>query len=60
MQNRHRFPYQDQFGGPGPTTDESNTMHRYGDAIVLPQVLGGCGYELGINDVKLDGVLCPD
>lgn len=25
-----------QYGGPGPTTDDVNTMHRYRDAIAIP------------------------
>lgn len=49
--------YRERFGGPGPTTDDINTMHRYRDAIVLPQVLGGGGYELGV--VKDAVVLFP-
>ena len=28
--------YLEQYGGPGPTTDDINNMHRYRDAIVLP------------------------
>ena len=49
--------YKEQFGGPGPTTDDINTMHRYRDAIVLSQVLGGGVYELGV--VKDAVVLFP-
>ena len=49
--------YKEQFGGAGPTTDDINTMHRYRDAIVLPQALGGGGYELGV--VKDAVVLFP-
>ncbi len=51
------FEYKEQFGGAGPTTEDINTMHRYRDAIVLPQVLGGGGYELGV--VKDAVVLFP-
>jgi predicted component of viral defense system (DUF524 family) len=40
--------YLRQFSHPGPTSDDINTMHRYRDAIVLPKVLGGEGFERGI------------
>jgi predicted component of viral defense system (DUF524 family) len=31
--------YACQYGGPGPTTEDVNTMHRYRDAIVIPHPL---------------------
>lgn len=37
--------YQRRYGGPGPTTDDINVMHRYRDAIVLPPVLGQSDYR---------------
>jgi predicted component of viral defense system (DUF524 family) len=49
--------YQKQFGGCGPRTDDINTMHRYRDAIVLPESLGGGGYCRGV--VKDAVVLFP-
>jgi hypothetical protein len=39
--------YLQQFATPGPTPEDINTMHRYRDAIVLPEVLGGGGYTRG-------------
>ena len=40
--------YSEQYGGPGPTTEDINTMHRYRDAIAIPhpmkpnQYIKGC------------------
>ena len=45
------------FGAPGPVPDDVNTMHRYRDAIVLPKLVGGAGYERGV--VKDAIVLFP-
>jgi predicted component of viral defense system (DUF524 family) len=30
-----------QYGGPGPTTEDVNTMHRYRDAIAIPHPMDG-------------------
>lgn len=49
--------YLQQFATPGPTPEDINTMHRYRDAIVLPEVLGGGGYKRGA--VKDAVVLFP-
>jgi hypothetical protein len=49
--------YLKRFSSPGPTADDINTMHRYRDAIVLPKVLGGEGYDRGV--VKDAVVLFP-
>jgi hypothetical protein len=40
--------YVNQYGGPGPTTDDINTMHRYRDAIVIPHPLRPKEYLKGI------------
>jgi len=39
--------YIKQYGGPGPTTDDVNTMHRYRDAIALPHPLKAGAWEKG-------------
>lgn len=33
--------YVQQYGGPGPTTEDVNTMHRYRDAIAIPHPMTG-------------------
>lgn len=33
--------YVKQYNGPGPTTDDVNTMHRYRDAIAIPHPMTG-------------------
>jgi predicted component of viral defense system (DUF524 family) len=33
--------YVKQYGGPGPTTENVNTMHRYRDAIAIPHPMTG-------------------
>lgn len=33
--------YVRQYGGPGPTTEDVNTMHRYRDAIAIPHPMTG-------------------
>jgi predicted component of viral defense system (DUF524 family) len=33
--------YVKQYGGPGPTTDDVNTMHRYRDAIAIAHPMSG-------------------
>lgn len=38
--------YVKQYGGPGPTTDDVNTMHRYRDAIAIPHPMTGA-WETG-------------
>lgn len=38
--------YVKQYGGPGPTTDDVNTMHRYRDAIAIPHPMTGA-WEMG-------------
>ena len=40
--------YQKQYGGIGPTVDDINTMHRYRDAIVLPNPTSKEKYITGI------------
>lgn len=40
--------YVAQNGGPGPTADDINTMHRYRDAIVLPHPLRPGEYKTGV------------
>lgn len=40
--------YVSQYGGPGPTADDINTMHRYRDAIVLPHPLRPNEYKTGV------------
>jgi predicted component of viral defense system (DUF524 family) len=36
------------YGGPGPTTDDVNTMHRYRDAIAIPHPLRPNEYLQGV------------
>jgi predicted component of viral defense system (DUF524 family) len=36
------------YGGPGPTTDDVNTMHRYRDAIAIPHPMKSNGYKQGV------------
>lgn len=40
--------YTNQYGGPGPTTDDINTMHRYRDAIAIPHPMRPKEYITGI------------
>lgn len=40
--------YTAQYGGPGPTTDDINTMHRYRDAIALPHPMHPGQYLQGV------------
>lgn len=40
--------YVTDYGGPGPTTEDINTMHRYRDAIVLPHPLRPNEYLKGV------------
>lgn len=40
--------YLDSYGGPGPTTDDVNTMHRYRNAIVLPHPMKPDKYQRGV------------
>lgn len=40
--------YMAQYGGPGPTTDDINTMHRYRDAIALPHPIKPRAYVQGV------------
>ena len=37
-----------QYGGPGPTTDDVNTMHRYRDAIAIPHPMRPEEYLQGV------------
>jgi predicted component of viral defense system (DUF524 family) len=37
-----------QYGGPGPLTEDVNTMHRYRDAIAIPHPLRPQGYLQGV------------
>lgn len=39
--------YVKQYGGPGPTTDDVNTMHRYRDAIAIPHPMKSGTWETG-------------
>lgn len=39
--------YVRQYGGPGPTTDDVNTMHRYRDAIAIPHPMKSGAWETG-------------
>lgn len=41
--------YQQRYGGPGPTADDINVMHRYRDAIVLPPMPGQTEYRRPVN-----------
>ncbi len=40
--------YVNQYGGPGPTTEDINTMHRYRDAIAIPHPLRPKEYLTGV------------
>lgn len=40
--------YMAQYGGPGPTTDDINTMHRYRDAIAIPHPMRPNEYLKGV------------
>jgi predicted component of viral defense system (DUF524 family) len=40
--------YQAHYGGPGPTTDDVNTMHRYRDAIAIPHPMHPEEYLQGV------------
>jgi len=40
--------YVSQYGGEGPTTDDINTMHRYRDAIAIPNPMRDSGYDKGV------------
>ncbi|WP_122613580.1 DUF2357 domain-containing protein [Pseudomonas viridiflava] len=40
--------YMAQYGGPGPTTDDVNTMHRYRDAIAIPHPMHPEEYLQGV------------
>lgn len=39
--------YVSQYGGPGPTTEDVNTMHRYRDAIAIPHPMKSGAWETG-------------
>lgn len=39
--------YVKQYGGPGPTTEDVNTMHRYRDAIAIPHPMKSGSWETG-------------
>lgn len=39
--------YIKHYGGPGPTTDDVNTMHRYRDAIAIPHPMKAGAWEKG-------------
>ncbi|MBT9492383.1 MAG: DUF2357 domain-containing protein [Paucibacter sp.] len=39
--------YVSQYGGPGPTTEDVNTMHRYRDAIAIPHPMKSGAWEKG-------------
>jgi predicted component of viral defense system (DUF524 family) len=40
--------YVDNYGGPGPTTEDVNTMHRYRDAIAIPHPMKPTEYKQGV------------
>lgn len=40
--------YINLYGGPGPTTDDVNTMHRYRDAIAIPHPMRPQEYKQGV------------
>lgn len=40
--------YTAQYGGPGPTTEDVNTMHRYRDAIAIPHPMRPDAYVQGV------------
>lgn len=48
---KYRIQFDDdyikQYGGPGPTTDDVNTMHRYRDAIAIPHPMKAGAWEKG-------------
>lgn len=53
----HDSDYRKRYGGVGPTVDDINTMHRYRDAIVVPDGSRPGEYRLGV--VKRAVVLFP-
>ncbi|MCH7419408.1 DUF2357 domain-containing protein [Pseudomonas mosselii] len=40
--------YVEQYGGPGPTVEDINTMHRYRDAIAIPHPMHPDEYITGV------------
>ncbi|CAM8668293.1 COG1700 Uncharacterized conserved protein [Comamonadaceae bacterium] len=40
--------YVNHYGGPGPTTEDVNTMHRYRDAIAIPHPMKPGEYKQGV------------
>ena len=40
--------YVNLYGGPGPTTEDVNTMHRYRDAIAIPHPMKPTAYKQGV------------
>lgn len=40
--------YINHYGGPGPTTEDVNTMHRYRDAIAIPHPMKQTEYKQGL------------
>ena len=40
--------YVKHYGGPGPTTEDVNTMHRYRDAIAIPHPMKPTEYKKGV------------
>lgn len=40
--------YTKLYGGPGPTTEDVNTMHRYRDAIAIPHPMKPSEYKQGV------------
>lgn len=40
--------YVSQYGGPGPTTDDINTMHRYRDAVAIPHPMKAGAWKTGL------------
>ncbi|MBI1175330.1 MAG: DUF2357 domain-containing protein [Sideroxydans sp.] len=40
--------YINLYGGPGPTTEDVNTMHRYRDAIAIPHPMKPTEYKQGV------------
>jgi len=40
--------YTELYGGPGPTTEDVNTMHRYRDAIAIPHPMRPEDYKQGV------------
>lgn len=40
--------YMKLYGGPGPTTEDVNTMHRYRDAIAIPHPMKPTEYKQGV------------